>query len=133
MLRTTVLMTTLSFAAIPGLAQTQDPTRHLRANLTSIDADGDGVISRAELRTAKAARWQQIDRNGDGYLGEDDFPPGAAQRARTQLAEIAHLDRNGDGKISRDEFLDGPASAFMQADTNSDGILTRSEVDVPPP
>ncbi len=131
MLRAALLVTAVSFAAFPALAQSQDPMQALLANFDRIDIDGDGVISRAEFRNVRAVRWTQIDRNGDGYLGDDDFPRLAARRARTQLAEIAHLDTNGDGRISQSEFLDGPLPLFEQADRNADGVLTRSEIDVP--
>lgn len=131
MLRAILLVTALSFAAVPALAQAQDAIRQVKANFDRIDSNGDGVISRAEFRKVRAARWTQIDRNGDGYLGEDDFPGFAARRARAQLAEIAHLDADGDGRISQREFLDGPLPLFEQADRNADGVLTRSEIDVP--
>jgi len=129
MFRTTLLMTALAFAAGPAFAQSQDPMQQLLANFDRIDANGDGVIARAEYRAVQAARWPQIDRNGDGYLTEDDFPRIAAQRARTQLAQIAHLDIDGDGRIGRTEFLDGPAPVFQRADRNGDGVLTRPELE----
>lgn len=129
MFRTTLLVTLMSFAAAPAVAQSQDQMQQLLANFDRIDANGDGVISRAEYRNVQAARWTEIDRNGDGYLSEDDFPRIAVGRARTRLAEIAHLDANGDGRISRDEFLNGPPLVFHQADRNGDGALSRSEVE----
>jgi len=129
MFRTTLLVTLLSFAAAPAVAQSQDLIQQLLVNFDRIDENGDGVISRAEYRNVQAARWTEIDRNGDGYLTEDDFPRRALERARTQLAEIAYLDTSGDGRISRDEFLNGPAPLFRRADGNADDILTRSEVE----
>ncbi|MEO1911729.1 MAG: hypothetical protein ABGX10_15035 [Paracoccus sp. (in: a-proteobacteria)] len=63
MLRTSLLITRLSLAAVPR--QTQDQTRDRRATLPGIDADGDHVISRAKRRAARTARWQ-TDRHGDG-------------------------------------------------------------------
>jgi len=129
MLRTTLLIAVLSIVVSPVLAQSQDLLQQVQANFDSIDVNGDQVISRAEFRNLKVARWSQIDRNGDGFLGEDDFPAAAAHRARTQLAEIAELDADGDGRISRDEFVDGPAPLFDQADRNADGVLSRSEVE----
>lgn len=129
MFRATLLVSALSAAVIALPARSQDAVRQLLAGFARIDADGDGLISRAEFRDAQAARWSQIDRNGDGYLSEDDFPPGAARRARAQLAEIAHLDANGDGRISQDDFLSGPAPVFGRADRNGDGALARSELE----
>lgn len=129
MFRTILLATALSFAAAPALADSQDPIEQLLANFDRVDANSDGVITQAEYRTVQDTRWTQIDRNGDGYLGEDDFPRRAARRARTQLAEIAYLDANGDGRISQSEFLSGPAPVFRRADQNGDGALTRAELE----
>lgn len=129
MFRTTLLVTSISLAAVPAPAQSWDPILQLLTSFNGIDANGDGVITRAEYRTAQALRWPQLDRSGDGYLTEGDFPHVALGRARTQLAEIADLDTNGDGRISRDEFLTGPAPLFRRADLNADDVLTRSEVE----
>lgn len=65
MLRTSLLITRFSLAAVPGQTRTQNPTRDRRATLPGIDADGDDIISRAKRRAARTARWQ-TDRHGDG-------------------------------------------------------------------
>lgn len=129
MFRAILLVTAVSLTALPALAQSQDPIQQVLAEFDRIDANGDGVISRAEFLTIQAARWPQIDRNGDGYLSEDDFPRWAARRVRTQLAEIAYLDENSDGRISQSEFVNEPAPVFRRADQNADGILTWSELE----
>ena len=128
MLRTTLLTLGLICTSLPAAAQSQDPIQQILANFDQIDSNRDGVISRAEYLDLQAARWPQIDRNGDGYLTEDDFPRFAANRARRQLAEASYLDANGDGRISQSEFVNGPAPVFRNADSNADGFLTRSEV-----
>ena len=129
MFRTILIVAALSIAAGPAIAQSQDPIQQLLANFDRIDSDGDGVISRAEFRTVQAARWSLIDRNHDGYLTEDDFPPVATRRARIQLAEIGYLDTDGDGRISQGEFLGDPAPVFRRADLNADGALTLAELE----
>lgn len=131
MFRTTLLVTVLSLVAGPARAPSPDWVRHVLANFDRIDANGDGLISRAEFRDVQAARWRQIDRNGDGNLGTDDFPSGSVRRARARLAEIAYLDENDDGRISEGEFLNAPALVFAQADRNADGVLTPSEIGLP--
>lgn len=129
MFRTLISAVFLAAAAYPALAQPQDPIQQLLANFDRIDVNLDGVISRAEYTNVQAVRWMEIDRNGDGYLTLDDFPRIAEGRARTQLAEIGYLDEDGDGRISESEFVNGPAPVFRRADGNSDGVLTRAEVE----
>lgn len=129
MLRIPLLFISLSVATVPTLAQSQDPIRLLLANWDRIDANGDGVISRAEFRNVQAARWTQIDRNNDGFLTEADFPHRAERRVTAHLRQIADLDTNGDGRIGRDEFVNGNAQAFTRVDGNADGVLTRSELE----
>ena len=129
MFRTILLVTAVSLAAGPALAQSANPIQQVLADFDRIDADGDRFISIAEYRDLQIARWPRIDRNADGYLTLDDFPRFAAGRARRLLAEIADLDADGDGRISRDEFIHGPAPLFRRADQNADGSLTRAELE----
>ncbi|WP_416914225.1 EF-hand domain-containing protein [Seohaeicola sp.] len=129
MLRTILLFTTVLLAAGPVSAQSAEPIRQVLADFDRIDADEDSVISIVEYRDLQIARWPRIDRNGDGYLTDDDFPRFAAARARRLLAEVTDLDANGDGRISRDEFVNGPAPLFRQADRNDDGVMTRTELE----
>ncbi len=129
MLCATLLATVLVFAVNPALSQSHDVFQRAQVDFGRVDVSGDDVISHADFRRQKLARWMQIDRNGDGYLSEEDFPEIAVRRARTQLAAIADLDTDGDGRISQREFLDGPSPLFDQADRNANGVLARSEVE----
>ncbi len=129
MLRIRLLFICFSAVAGPTVGQSQDPTQLLRANWDRIDAKSDGVISQAEFRNIYSTRWTQIDSNNDGFLTEADFPLHAEHRVTAQLRQIIDLDANGDGRISRNEFLNGHAPAFTRADGNTDGVLTRSEVE----
>jgi Ca2+-binding EF-hand superfamily protein len=77
------------------------------------DADRDGHLSRAEVGRALprlAARFDEIDRNGDGSLSPDELR--AWQRASTGR------NRAGEG---------GFAEHFRRADADGDGALTRAE------
>jgi Ca2+-binding EF-hand superfamily protein len=129
MFRTILLVTAVSLAAGPALAQSANPIQQVLADFDRIDRNGDSVISIAEYRDLQITRWPQLDRNGDGFLTLDDFPRFAVRRARRLLAEISDLDANGDGRISRDEFIHGPAPLFQRADQNANGSLTRAELE----
>ena len=73
--------------ARPSLAQPRGPV-----SFSSIDADGNGVITRAEFDKFRARRQQQAARQG------------RLMRNAGRRASFAMLDANGDGKISRQEF-----------------------------
>ena len=62
------------------------------------DANGDGVMSRAEVQAQVAERFAKADANGDGVLNEAD------KAARTgQMFDKIDTDKNG--SISRAEFV----------------------------
>lgn len=44
------------------------------------DKDGDGQISRAEMRAEATRRFAEMDRNGDGVLSADERPQGFGMR-----------------------------------------------------
>lgn len=119
------------------------------------DANGDGVMTRAEVQAQVAERFAKADANGDGVLNEAD------KAARTgQMFDKIDTDKNG--SISRAEFVAahsgmggehegmdhakmagpgrdrpgmagrgmGPGGGGMMlrmADTNNDGAVTRDE------
>ena len=79
------------------------------------DTDGNGVLSRAEVDRGLpgiAPRFDEIDRNRDGTLSPDEL--------RTWSASRKPADGRNEG---------GFAEYFRRADANSDGALTRAEVD----
>lgn len=67
----------------------------------SADADGNGVITRAETDAAATQRFQRMDVNGDGKLDAADRE---ARRAEMQKKRFERLDANKDGQISQAEW-----------------------------
>jgi Ca2+-binding EF-hand superfamily protein len=102
--------------------------------LQNADANGDGVVTRAEFADARNKMFSRLDRNGDGYLSKDDVPHrmlGRREGAGNRMDEMMSLfDKDGDRRISRDEFVQGPALSFDRADTNHDGTLDANELKV---
>ncbi|MET0180242.1 MAG: hypothetical protein ABW194_07150 [Novosphingobium sp.] len=61
------------------------------------DAGANGVVTRAEARTAAAALWAKLDVNQDGVLNPAD-------RTARETQRFAMIDKDGNGQISREEF-----------------------------
>jgi Ca2+-binding EF-hand superfamily protein len=95
------------------------------------DANGDGMITRAEFLAARSARFAKMDRNGDGAVARDDF--GRLLKLRPKAGEridalIEQMDKNGDGRVSREEFTNTPPILFDRADANGDGKVDKAEL-----
>lgn len=65
------------------------------------DADGNGVLTRAEAQSAATGMFAQIDVNKDGTFDHTDREA-QAEAMRTRMFD--RLDANKDGQISRAEF-----------------------------
>jgi hypothetical protein len=97
-------------ATVLAAARSRRFSRFARA-----DTDRNGVLSRAEVDRGLpgiAPRFNEVDRNRDGNLSPDEL--------RTWSANKKSADRKSEG---------GFAEHFRRADANSDGALTRAEVD----
>ena len=97
----------------------------------SADTNGDGVVTRAEFLTARVAAFSKYDRNGDGFIDEEDVPE--RLRTRQKVSDrlnglIDRFDTDHDRRVSRAEFVDGPTLMFDRADANHDGQLSKAEI-----
>ncbi|MEM7678825.1 MAG: hypothetical protein AAF449_22815 [Myxococcota bacterium] len=122
-------------------------TEHFRR----MDANGDGVVSEAEMLAARDARKERIgdrrgdrraklmerfDANGDGELSDTERAQArdAAKEMRAQRGERRkargerpRLDANRDGVITRAEYDAMGEVLFARMDANGDGVLTQGE------
>lgn len=97
-----------------------------------MDADHDGVVTRAEFVAHRAAMFDRMDQNRDGLVSPADFPRLARFRPegyRRLTAALQQADANGDGAVSRAELTAAPTTLFDRADANHDGRIDTTEAD----
>jgi Ca2+-binding EF-hand superfamily protein len=104
--------------------------------LKMADANKDGAITRAEMRTMREAAFRRMDANNDGFITaeeREDIADAAAAKGKGKGAERrggmgGNADANNDGKISRDEFLNTPMRGFDRIDANRNDIIEAAEL-----
>lgn len=89
-----LLMLGAALIAVPVLAA-PGGDRHMG------DADGNGVLTRAEAQASATQMFARMDANKDGKIDATDR---AAQRAEMQAKRFATLDANKDGSVSKAEW-----------------------------
>lgn len=98
-----VLMTAFAFS---GAAFADD---NKEDRLASYDADGDGQLSREEAAGNQelSARFDEIDANGDGLLGEDEIDEGPIddfdEIGEDPLEDDAEFEEAGDESEAEEE------------------------------
>jgi Ca2+-binding EF-hand superfamily protein len=98
--------------------------------VAALDTNRDGQIDAQEIAGATAA-LKSLDKNSDGKLAADELrpPPAPVVVPASDIVErLMEFDRNRDGKLSPTEIPARMKSLLKQADTNKDGILSRSEL-----
>jgi hypothetical protein len=108
--------------------------------VSSVDTDGDGFISGAELRQMMremrarrgghhAARGGDKGVNGKRFARRGHRGMSAQRFAAMRAQRFARLDANNDGAISREEAADTRlARRFDRIDADGDGLITRDEM-----
>ncbi|ATF19100.1 EF-hand domain-containing protein [Phaeobacter gallaeciensis] len=101
-----------------------------RMSFEEMDTNGDGQVTKAEMKGLREARFATADANGDGKLTLAEMEAAAQARAKTRAAAmLERMDADKDGALSLDE-LPKPRRAgkmFDRVDANDDGAISKEE------
>lgn len=128
MIRLALPMLLIAIGA-PALARDGNALPALQ-QIAAADANHDGNTTRDELIAFRAANFQRLDRDGDGFLTRSDIPDFVA-RLRPELdfnRLLSLFDADHDGRVSYREFVNGPTPYFDLADANRDNVVTAAEL-----
>jgi hypothetical protein len=135
-----VALTAASLAAASFLVFGAAGERHdgkFAERLRTADANGDGLISRAEAASLPrlARQFDEIDANRDGQASQDELrafhEKRRAEHGQRRAEHLKKMDADGDGRISRAEAqANAPRlfSHFDEIDANKDGFVTPDEM-----
>lgn len=126
-MRVSLLISAAAFAVIAVSATAQSRIVSAFANA---DSNHDGKVTHAEFVAARLARFDRMDRNGDGIISRDDFARLIAFRSKAGPmvdAMIAEADANHDGKVTRAEMAAAPTSISDRTDANHDDVIDQAE------
>lgn len=102
---------------------------------THLDANGDGQLDAAELKQARAQRFERLDVNGDGVVTAAEQAEASNRMFRRAEAiegamaiRFEALDTDGNGKLTQDEFMNVPGGGMaVRLDKDGDGKVSRAE------
>jgi hypothetical protein len=97
------------------------------------DLNRDGMTTPVEADAMGAVMFLQLDADGDGVITEAEMLEAAQARIARMIAiKFARLDQNGDGQVERAEFDDHGAARFTRLDTDGDGMISGEEIHARP-
>ncbi len=116
-----------------GMIDQSDKAARVKARFAEMDADKNGAVSEAEFIAADAARQEKrMARKAEtGDRGERRGGRGQGGRGQGVGGDVGRwgqADSNGDKAISRAEYDAAGQARFAAKDKDSDGILSRAEI-----
>ena len=119
-------------APLPGTPQTPATmvVEPVAMMIATFDADGDGMVDRAELQAGVARSFAAVDTAKIGVLRYIAFADWAERWLgdRNALPSPFEVDRNQDDQVSLDELQDHFSRLFARYDKNGDHRISRTEL-----
>ena len=123
-----VMSAAIAVAGGTALARSGGHGHGPQIDFETMDRDGDGQITQAELQAMGEAHFADADTDNDGFLSAAELEAQAMARAAQHAARMMErMDANGDGKVTREEFMQGHDAMFDAMDTNGDGVIDAEE------
>lgn len=120
--RAAVLIGLIGFLGAPAFADGGATMRLFER----ADTNADGVVTKAEARSAQAGWLARADANGDGVVSRAEARE--TRRAKRVAQRFERADANGDGALDRAEFMRRAEQAFQRLDADRDGVVTIEEL-----
>ncbi len=93
------------------------------------DADRDGVLTEAELKSGAASRIEANDANGDSALSLEEFEAVWLEMTRSPMVRaFQRLDEDGDAQLTQQELNERIDWALVRMDRDGDGAITKREL-----
>ncbi|MCF6292439.1 MAG: hypothetical protein L3J04_03485 [Robiginitomaculum sp.] len=137
----TILTYGLLAMAIPVISLASDRPNERSANkatkiMQKLDANNDGKITIGEVAILRAKRFDDADRNSDGFISHREKKllrftrkhDRRERKAARRLDRQTKLDSNGDGDVSLLEFTSQASPLLTRLDSNKDGSISSSEI-----
>jgi len=129
----------------PRSLKRTDVVQQIDAEFKSLDTNGDGKISKAEIQAAvdkmtaataaelkqrQDEEFRKLDTDHNGQLSLAEYEAGVKITPKAGIADqrLQAFDTNKDGVITAAEFRSKPLAEFDRVDTNKDGVISEAEL-----
>jgi len=117
-------------AAFTATAHAHKGPGMLAKHFNEIDANSDGFITKDEMAVHHNMKFSKQDTDGDGALSKAEVKAAMMKHMQRRLDRMfSHMDKNKDGKIAQSEMKPRGGHMFERLDANKDGKISKAEVE----
>ena len=107
-----------------------------KPEFSTLDDNGDGQITKAEVQAHRAAEFVKVDIDGNGSLSAEELMAKVDERCSKKMEKrvkwmFKHLDTDGTGTVELAEMQAKRSGErmFGHLDANEDGMISQEEFD----